>query len=137
MLLGEAARAEDVRRKAGDRGEFLPPKPCKELNDVRLCNVGVVGRSLPPAEPELGALRRGVLLEFNGPEMVPDSSGAIGEEGGKGVEAAVESDRRFFVDMAEYLECSLFFSVVFSIFTDMLLLRAALHHCVNILCETM
>ena len=63
MLLGEAARAEEVRRKAGDRGECLPPVPCKELNDVRLRNVGVVGRSLPPIEPELGALPRRILLE--------------------------------------------------------------------------
>ena len=63
MLLGEAASVEEVRRKAGDRGEVLPPVPCKEPNDVRLRNVGVVGRSLPPSEPELGTLRRGVFLE--------------------------------------------------------------------------
>lgn len=48
MLLGEAARFEEVRRKAGDRGEMRPPVPCKEFNDVRLRNVGVVGRSLLP-----------------------------------------------------------------------------------------
>ena len=96
MLLGEAARVDEVRRKAGDRGEVFPPVLCKEPNDVRLCNVGVVGRSLPPSEPELGALRRGGFLEWNGLVMVPGNSGAaIGDEGGRGVPAAVESERRF------------------------------------------
>ena len=53
MLLGEVARVEEVRRKAaGDRGEAPPPVPCNEPSDVRLRNIGVVGRSLPPSEPE-------------------------------------------------------------------------------------
>ena len=55
-LLGEAARFVEARRKAGDRGEALPAVPCKELNDVRLRNAGVVGRSLLPSEPVLGTL---------------------------------------------------------------------------------
>lgn len=63
VLLGEAARAEEVRRKAGDRGEVLPPVPCKEPKDVRLRNVGVIGRSLPPRETELGARRRWAFWE--------------------------------------------------------------------------
>lgn len=54
--LGEAARAEEVRRKAGDRGEVFPLVARKEPNDVRLRNVGVVDRSLPPIEPDLGVL---------------------------------------------------------------------------------
>ena len=54
--LGEAARAEEVRRNTGDRGDVLPPPACKEPNDVRLRNVGVVDRSLPPIEPDLGVL---------------------------------------------------------------------------------
>lgn len=59
VLLGEAVRVEEVRRKTGDRGEFFRPVSCKEPNDVRLRNVGVIGRSLPPSEPELGTLRKG------------------------------------------------------------------------------
>lgn len=76
MLLGEAARFEEVRRKTGDRGEVLPPVCCKEPNDVRMRNVGVVGRALLPSEPELGALRRGAFLEWNGPGVVSWTSGA-------------------------------------------------------------
>ena len=60
VLLGEPAKVDEGRRKAGDRGDVLPLGPCKEPNDFRLRNVGVVGRS---SEPELGALRRGVFLE--------------------------------------------------------------------------
>ena len=63
MLLGEAARVEEVRRKAGDRDEVLPPVPCKEPNDVRLRNVVVVGSTLPPSEPELGVFPREFSLQ--------------------------------------------------------------------------
>lgn len=96
MLLGEATRVEEVRRKAGDRGEVLSPVPCKEPIDVRLRNVGVIGRSLAPSEPELGALRRGFFLEWNGSGAFPWTSsvamgGIIGDEGGEIV--AVETFR--------------------------------------------
>lgn len=73
--------------------------PCKELSDVRLRTVGVVGRSLLLSELELGALRI--------PVAVPGTSGvsmdgAMGDEGGKAVATAVErrlSDRKtLFVD---------------------------------------
>ena len=89
-LLGEAARFEEVRRKAGDRGETVSRVPCKELNDVRLRTVGVVGRSMLLSE---GALRTGGF-----PVGVPGTSGtsgtsmdgAMGDEGGKAVATAVE-----------------------------------------------
>lgn len=70
MLLGEAARVEEVRRKAGVRGDVLPSVLCKEPDDVRLCNVGVVDRAFPPSEPELGALRSRGFLEWSGPGVV-------------------------------------------------------------------
>ena len=57
--------------------------PCKELSDVRLRTVGVIGRSLLLSELELGALRTGGF-----PVAV---DGAIGDEGGKAVATAVES----------------------------------------------
>lgn len=55
--LGDA-RFEDVRRNAGDRGGV---PPCRELNDARLCNVGVLERSDLPMDAELGVLRNGVF----------------------------------------------------------------------------
>ena len=78
---------------------------CKELSDVRLRTVGVVGRSLLPSEFELGALRTGGF-----PVAVPGTSGAsmdgaIGEEGGKAVAIAVETRLSYrvalFVDILE------------------------------------
>lgn len=101
-LPGEVARFEDVRRKAGDRGETVSRVACKELSDVRLRTVGVVGRSLLLSELELGALRTGGL-----PVAVPSTSdasmdGAIGDDGGKAVATAVDiklSDRvALFID---------------------------------------
>ena len=95
-------RCDEVLRKAGDRGGVPPPVPCKELRDARLCSVGVVERSLPPRELELGALRRGDFVEWLRPEgeEVPwrsrEAMGeAAGNEGGRTVAAAVESERRF------------------------------------------
>lgn len=71
--------------------------PCKVPIDVRLCDVGVVGRSLLPSEPELGALRRMSFLELNGPAEFPgtsDTAIGIGDEGDKAVAPAVENGRR-------------------------------------------
>ena len=88
--------------------------PCREPNDALFRNTGVVGRSSPPIEPELGALRGKGFVEWTGPD-VPGTSGTaivggIGDEGGNGV---VESEMRFrastssvsdlFVDMEELL----------------------------------
>lgn len=70
--VGEEVKWEEVRRKAGDRGGVPPPVPCKELKEVRLRSVGVVDRSLPPREPELGARRRGAFVdafELEGEEL--------------------------------------------------------------------
>ena len=94
MLLGEAARLEEGRRKAGDRGEILPLVPCKEVDDVRLLNLG--GCSLLPSEPELGALGKGGLRGWSWPGMTPGTSdaGAMGEEEGKVIAATADSERR-------------------------------------------
>lgn len=101
FALGEEAKYDDVRRMAGDRGGVAPPTPCNELRDVRLCNVGVEDRSLPPRELELGVLRRGVRAERVGMEgdAVPSCSwfiegGTTGEDGGRAVAAAEESESR-------------------------------------------
>jgi hypothetical protein len=61
--IGEDVRCEDVLRKAGDRGGVHIPVPCKEFMDARLDMVGVVDRSLPPKELELGALLSGEFVE--------------------------------------------------------------------------
>ena len=91
-----------VRRTAGERGGVELPFVCKEFKDVRLCNVGVIDRSLLPSDPELGALRRGFLKalfllagEGLSHQFVVSIGGPAGEDGGRAVAAAVERDVRF------------------------------------------
>ena len=68
LVLGEDAKFEEVRRIIGDRVGVTAPTPCREFPDVRLCNVGVIERSMLPIELELGALRRGFFVEWSKPE---------------------------------------------------------------------
>ena len=65
--------------------------PCKEFSDVRLRTVGVVGRSLLLGELELGALRNGGFPVAVRGTSGASVDGAMGDEGGKGVETAVET----------------------------------------------
>lgn len=102
LVLGEDVTCEEVRRSAGDRVGVTAPTPCRELNDVRLCNVGVVERSLLPMELELGALRRGVFIERfeRRGEDVPWPFGVAifwvtGEEAGRAGAAAADNGCRF------------------------------------------
>lgn len=102
FAVGEEVRWEEVRRKAGERGGVPPPVPCKELREARLRSVGVVERSLPPGEPEPGALRKGSFVdvfELEGVEVPWRSGlaigGTTGDEGRSAVAAAVDRDMRF------------------------------------------
>lgn len=94
-------------------------------------NVGVVGRSLLPSEPELGALGRMGFVEFNGPEQFPgtsDTAIGLGDEGGKAVAPGVEERRSLFVDMAGFRECAVsgLFSIVFNSCKALPLLKSSL-----------
>ena len=102
LVLGEDAKFEEVRRIIGDRVGVTAPTPCREFNDVRLCNVGVIERSMLPIELELGALRRGDFVGRFNPEVagVPCPFGlailwVTGEEDGRAVAAAADSESRF------------------------------------------
>lgn len=100
-MVGEDARLEDVLRKDGGLGGVASSTPFKELKDVRLCNVGVVDRTLLPTDPELGVLLRGLLgictcpkgeaARYEAP-CAPDCK-TIGEVG-SGIVAAVLSESR-------------------------------------------
>lgn len=78
--------------------------------DFLLCIVGDAGLSLPPSELELGARFMGVFAEreeTDGETLRWDApGGAVGEEGGSAVEAAVAIDMRFM--LCERVSCSLF-----------------------------
>ena len=98
---GDDARFEDVLQKEGDLGGVASSTPFKELKEVRLCNVGVVDRTLLPMELELGVLLRGLLGICICPkgeaarDEVPCVPGCntIGEDG-RGVAVAVLSESR-------------------------------------------
>ena len=134
MLLGEAPRVEEVRRKTGDRGDFPPPAACKEPKDVRLCNVGVTGRSLLRSDAELGALRNEGFVFREESAVVLGTIGAavdeaIGDEGGRFVAAGVDSigsdPLTLFIDRDKCSGSGLFVSIVLDICTGMPLPRAA------------
>ena len=74
---------DDVLRMVGDRGEVTPSLFFKELNELRFFNVGVVERSTLLIEFEVGAFLSGVEIGV-----------FTGDEGGRGVAAAVPRDSR-------------------------------------------
>lgn len=102
LVLDENVSCDEARRMIGDRGGVVLSMHFKELYDVRLVKVGVGERSLVPMDRALGALLRGVLVErfaLEGDEgILPLDVGLdkpAGEEGGRGVAAAVERDNLF------------------------------------------
>lgn len=85
---------------AGDRGGVDPPALCKELKDGLLCIVGVFDGSLLLNELELGVLRRGLFCSGGRPGDKDNPSAdclsgkGMGEDGGRAVAAAAESESR-------------------------------------------